>query len=154
MCIGVLSAYMSVNHLLAWCPRRPEESTGSPVTRVSVVCIMWMLRIKPMSSGRAASALSCWNYSLTLYLRSCTQLSLVIFLDFFVTPRWYQFIQGSCSRDFLVADAVTAVPSPVILALIISSGSLQGCMTGPGAFICFQTMLGWKCRSPNPWEQS
>lgn len=32
MCMGVLPAQMSVSHLCAWCPGRPEEAIRCPAT--------------------------------------------------------------------------------------------------------------------------
>jgi hypothetical protein len=38
MCMSVLLAYVSVHHVCAWCPQRPEEGTGSSETEVTDVC--------------------------------------------------------------------------------------------------------------------
>ena len=38
MCMNVLPAYMSVYHVHAWCPWRPEEGTGVPGTVVMDSC--------------------------------------------------------------------------------------------------------------------
>ena len=38
MCMSVLPTFLSVCHGCAWCPQRPEESTGSPGTEVTDGC--------------------------------------------------------------------------------------------------------------------
>ena len=32
MCVDALPAYMSVHHMCAWCPQKPEEGVRSPGT--------------------------------------------------------------------------------------------------------------------------
>lgn len=57
LCVtGVLPACMSIYHLQAWCPQKPEESVGSADGYVTLDgCWELNLRI----SGRTASALNC-----------------------------------------------------------------------------------------------
>ena len=53
MCMGVLPACMSVNHLHAWDPRRPEDDIRSPETGVIGGCKLlpygcWELNLGPL----------------------------------------------------------------------------------------------------------
>jgi hypothetical protein len=49
MYMSVLSACVSVHHMHAWCPQRPEEGIGSPGTGVTMwlLAAMLVLRTKP-----------------------------------------------------------------------------------------------------------
>lgn len=38
MCVGALTACVSVHHICAWCPRRQEEAADSPRTGVVDDC--------------------------------------------------------------------------------------------------------------------
>ena len=51
MCMGVLSACMSVYHVCVWCPQRPEEGTWYWNYKWLWATI-WMLGIEPRSSTR------------------------------------------------------------------------------------------------------
>lgn len=65
MCVCVSPVYVSICHTCTYNPRKSEgivRSPGSGVTdslgsRVAVA--MWVLRVEPGSSGRAAGALNC-----------------------------------------------------------------------------------------------
>lgn len=39
LCMGVLPSYVSVHHVHAWCPYKPEERVRSPKTRIKDVCV-------------------------------------------------------------------------------------------------------------------
>lgn len=153
--VGVLSAYRSVHHLLAWCPRRPEESIGSPGPGGFRQLWAWwewgesnqgprgeqpvLLMLKQLSSPISLK----FNSSLPFHV-----------LDFYVTPRWYQFRQGPCSRDFMVTDAGMAVSTSVPLALAISSGFTANVHAWARSLHLFPRHAWLEMQgSPNPWEQ-
>lgn len=50
--MGISPARMSVYHMCAWCSRRPEESIGSPGTRVTHNCELphkcWDFNLDPL----------------------------------------------------------------------------------------------------------
>lgn len=67
MCSVVLPAWMSLYHVGAWCPSRPEEIMGFPGTRVqTVVSCCPNAGTHPRSSGRVSSVLHHWTISLAL----------------------------------------------------------------------------------------
>ena len=51
-CMGVLPAWMSVHHMHAWCPSRPEEGIRCPGTEVTDCwkqpCVCWDLNPGPL----------------------------------------------------------------------------------------------------------
>lgn len=58
---GILPAYISMFHILAWWPQRPEQGSRSPGGGVKDGCeLPWMLGIESRSSGRAISTLRWW----------------------------------------------------------------------------------------------
>ena len=57
MYIDVLPACMSIQHLHAWCPEKPELGVGSlGISYRQLGVAIWVLGIEPMSLGRLASA--------------------------------------------------------------------------------------------------
>lgn len=52
MYMSVLSSHMSVHHVFAWCPHRPEDGIGGPWTGVTEG---WELEIELGSSGKQPS---------------------------------------------------------------------------------------------------
>ena len=61
MYLGVLPVCMDVFHMYAWCLRRPEKSVSDCLGLEFQIFVspMWVLGIKPRSSGRAANTLNC-----------------------------------------------------------------------------------------------
>lgn len=64
MCVDVLPAYMPRQPMCVWNLWRPEEGIGSPGTElkpqtVVITAAFGCWGLNTMSSGRAASALSC-----------------------------------------------------------------------------------------------
>lgn len=68
MCVGVLRAWMSMYPMCTWYPHRPEHSIRFPETG-QLWPAMWVMKFKPKSCGRAASAPYYWAISL-VYLFS------------------------------------------------------------------------------------
>lgn len=59
LCEGVWPAFISVHHMHAWCPWRPEQAVRFPWTRVTDGwMLLWVLGIEPRSCRRAAGHLS------------------------------------------------------------------------------------------------
>lgn len=61
MCLSIVFACMSVDHIPSWCPWRLQEGIRFPGTGVTNGRgSMWVLGIEHESCARAASALNCW----------------------------------------------------------------------------------------------
>ena len=51
MCMSVLSAYMSVYHMCAWCPWGPKERVSDPLElELQLLAAMWVLGIEHLSA--------------------------------------------------------------------------------------------------------
>lgn len=72
MCMGALSARMSVHHVHGYCWWRTEEGVRSPGTGITDSCelsCMCVLGIKSRSSNRTVSSLNHWTSFQTLFVR-------------------------------------------------------------------------------------